>query len=145
LEMVIEAAIDSVRLAAEGKRIELAVLIEDASILVYGDPNRLQQVIWNLLSNSIKFTPVGGRIEVRLRRTDGSGQISVGDNGEGISPEFLPYVFDRFRQADSGYTRKHGGLGLGLAIVRHLVEMHGGEVRVQSSGKGMGSLFSVIL
>jgi CheY-like chemotaxis protein len=112
---------------------------------VYGDPDRLQQVIWNLVSNAIKFTPMGGRVET-LVGCDGSHvEIKVSDTGEGIEPEFVPYVFDRFRQADSSIQRKHSGLGLGLAIVRHLVELHGGEVRVESPGLGRGTTFTVRL
>jgi signal transduction histidine kinase len=142
---VIEAAVDSVRLAAETKQIDLMVSIDESSPVVSGDPNRLQQVVWNLLSNSIKFTPAGGWVRVEIKRTDGSCQIVIQDNGEGIGADFLPYVFDRFRQADSGYTRRHGGLGVGLAIVRHLVEMHGGEVHAESPGKGQGAVFTVTI
>jgi CheY-like chemotaxis protein len=110
---------------------------------VAGDPNRLQQVGWNLLNNAIKFTPKGGKVEVILERVNSHIEISVTDNGQGIKAEFLPHVFDRFRQADSSTTRTHGGLGLGLAIVKHLVELHGGKVRVKSGGEGQGATFSV--
>jgi CheY-like chemotaxis protein/anti-sigma regulatory factor (Ser/Thr protein kinase) len=112
---------------------------------VFGDPTRLQQVVWNLLSNAIKFTTEGGSVEVRLERVASHFQIVVHDTGEGIIPDFLPYVFDRFRQADAKTTRRHGGLGLGLAIVRHLVEMHGGTVSAESPGEGQGSTFIVRL
>src|SRR5262249_12689749 len=106
---------------------------------------RLQQVIWNLLSNSIKFTPSGGSVEVALSRDGSMAEISVADSGEGIDKEFLPFVFDRFRQADASITRKHGGLGLGLAIARHLVELHGGAINAASEGEGRGATFTVRL
>jgi CheY-like chemotaxis protein len=112
---------------------------------VLGDADRLQQVVWNLLSNAIKFTPGDGAVEVRLRQNGGSAEVRVSDTGAGIRPDFLPYVFDRFRQAESTITRSHGGLGLGLSIVRHLVELHGGTVAVQSAGEGQGATFSVLL
>jgi CheY-like chemotaxis protein len=112
---------------------------------VSGDPDRLQQVVWNLLSNAVKFTPKGGRVQIRLERVNSHVEIVVGDNGIGIRPDFLPYVFERFRQADAGTTRKSGGLGLGLAIVRHLVEMHGGSVAAASDGEGTGATFRVRL
>lgn len=110
-----------------------------------GDPNRLQQVVWNLLSNAVKFTPAGGRVEIRLMEVGNQAQIQVSDTGKGISPEFLPYVFDYFRQADSTITRAFGGLGLGLAIVRKVVEMHGGKVQAESPGEGLGTTFTVEL
>src|SRR5262249_53006008 len=113
--------------------------------LISGDPDRLQQVIWNLISNAVKFTPKGGRVQVRLQRINSHVEVAVSDTGQGISPEFLPYVFDRFRQADSAITRMHGGLGLGLAIVRHLVELHGGIVEARSPGEGQGATFTVML
>jgi CheY-like chemotaxis protein/anti-sigma regulatory factor (Ser/Thr protein kinase) len=113
--------------------------------MISGDPNRLQQVIWNLLSNAVKFTPKGGRVQIRLERVNSHVEIIVTDTGIGISPQVLPFIFDRFRQADSATTRQHGGLGLGLAIVRHLVEMHGGTVEAESSGDGAGSTFTVKL
>ncbi|BDI19476.1 hypothetical protein ANSO36C_52780 [Nostoc cf. commune SO-36] len=128
------------------------MLGENSQFLVPGDFDRLQQIIWNLLSNAIKFTPVGGRVEVQLsvvigqekqQTTDKYAQIQVIDTGIGISPDFLPYVFDRFRQADSSNTRTYGGLGLGLAIVRHLVELHGGTVHADSPGKEQGATFTV--
>ncbi len=145
LQQVLEAAVESVRLAAQARRIELTLHCEPAVPRVAGDPGRLQQVFWNLLSNALKFTPEGGRIEVRLRRADAHVEASVTDSGEGIPPDFLPRVFDRFSQADSSATRKHGGLGVGLAIVRHLVELHGGTVRAESAGAGRGATFRVRL
>ncbi len=145
LPPIIEAAVDSIRPAADAKRIRLQVLLDSHAGLISGDPDRLQQVVWNLLSNAVKFTGKEGRIQVRLQRINSHVEITVSDNGRGISPEFLPYVFDRFRQADSSITRMHGGLGLGLAIVRHLVELHGGTVQAQSPGEGLGATFTVQL
>jgi PAS domain S-box-containing protein len=142
---VFQAATDVIRPSAEAKRITLDVVIDERGGIVFGDPNRLQQVIWNLLWNAVKFTNEGGRVEARLSRTDDQIEISVTDTGMGIDPEFLPYVFDRFRQADSTPTRKYGGLGLGLAIVRYVVEMHGGTVEASSPGKGQGATFTVRL
>jgi PAS domain S-box-containing protein len=142
---VIEAAVEAVRLAAEAKAIQLESVLDPAVGLVLGDPDRLQQVVWNLLSNAIKFTPKGGRVEVQLQQMDSQAQVQVSDTGIGIHHDFLPYVFDRFRQADSTSTRPHGGLGLGLAIVRHLVELHGGTVQATSSGEGQGAIFRVNL
>jgi CheY-like chemotaxis protein/anti-sigma regulatory factor (Ser/Thr protein kinase) len=117
----------------------------DRDIQVIGDRDRLQQVVWNLVSNALKFTPKGGRVEVSLADADGDAQISVGDSGIGISAEFLPFVFDRFRQADSSMSRRHSGLGLGMAIVRHLVELHGGTVSVESPGENQGTTFRLKL
>lgn len=167
LVSVIEAAIEVVRPAAEAKTIQLESLLDCHVPQVWGDVNRLQQVIWNLLSNALKFTPNGGRVEVRLEAGDltrgrgdaGDGglfstpkssqsryiQIQVSDTGRGIAPEFLPHVFERFRQENSSTTRSFGGLGLGLAIVRHLVELHGGTIQVSSPGEGMGATFTVQL
>ena len=143
---VTEAAIESVRPALEAKRIRLTTAYAPGDNLVIGDANRLQQIVWNLLSNAAKFTPEGGQIEVKLERADDHHvEIIVSDKGEGIAPEFLPFVFDRFRQADGATTRQHGGLGLGLAIVRHLTELHGGSVRVESAGSGQGATFTVRL
>jgi PAS domain S-box-containing protein len=139
------AAVDAVRPAAEAKGIELRKALDAGANLVYGDPERLQQVFWNLLSNAIKFTTEGGRVEVRLARVDSNVEISVSDTGAGIKPEFLPHVFDRFRQADGATTRRHGGLGLGLSIVRHLVELQGGSVSAHSEGEGRGATFVVRL
>jgi signal transduction histidine kinase/CheY-like chemotaxis protein len=142
---VINAAIDSVRLVAEGKGVQLAVILDPFARHVTGDASRLQQVVWNLLSNAIKFTAAGGRVELRLERADGQAQITVTDTGEGVAADFLPFIFDRFRQADSTITRRHGGLGLGLAIVRNLVELHEGSVQAESAGEGYGSSFIVRL
>jgi PAS domain S-box-containing protein len=142
---VIEAAIETVQPAAEAKGISLQSRFDEKVGPISGDPDRLQQVIWNLLSNAIKFTPSGGRVEVRLDQIDFAVQIHVQDTGIGISPEFLPYVFDRFRQAEGTSTRIYGGLGLGLAIVRHLVELHGGTVSADSAGEGRGASFTVTL
>jgi signal transduction histidine kinase/ActR/RegA family two-component response regulator len=142
---LVESAIDSVKVAADAKGIDIEKHIRCAGCVVSGDANRLQQVIWNLLSNAVKFTPSGGRIGINLEKNGYELIFSVADNGEGMSKEFLPYAFDRFRQADSSYTRTHGGLGLGLAIVKHLVELHGGTVMAESSGPGLGSRFTVRL
>jgi signal transduction histidine kinase/DNA-binding response OmpR family regulator len=142
---IIEAAIDSMRPAAEAKAIHFEVTLDRAASQVTGDANRLQQVAWNLFSNAVKFTPEGGRVEVRLEREDMHAQITVSDTGQGIDPRFIPFIFDRFRQADGSTTRKHGGLGLGLAIVRHLVELHGGTIEVHSDGEGQGATFTVVL
>ena len=141
----IEAAIDALEPAAAAKGIRLQKLLDTGTGVISGDANRLQQVVWNLLSNAIKFTPRDGRVQVRLERVDSHIEIIVTDTGIGIKPDFLPYVFDRFRQADATRTRSHGGLGLGLAIVRHLVELHGGEVRADSHGEGYGATFTVKL
>ncbi len=145
LAAVLQAAVDSVRPAADAKDIHLEKTLDPMASITNGDPNRLQQVIWNLLANAIKFTPRGGRVAVALQRVESTLEITVSDNGEGISPEFLPHLFERFRQADSRASRVHGGLGLGLSIVRHLVEMHGGTVRAQSDGVGRGARFVVTL
>ena len=142
---VINAAIDSVQLAADAKNIQLQVTLDPSARHISGDPGRLQQIVWNLLSNAVKFTPAGGRVEVRLERAGSDVQISVSDTGEGISADFLPFIFDRFRQADGTSTRRHGGLGLGLAIVRHLVELHGGSVHAASPGTGCGATFTIRL
>jgi PAS domain S-box-containing protein len=142
---IINAVVDTQRLAASAKGISLTVAIDPSVGLVAGDPDRLQQVIWNLVSNAIKFTPREGRIEVRLDLVDGQVQVTVSDTGKGIDKEFIPYVFERFRQADSSTTRAHGGLGLGLAIVRHLVELHGGSVAAESAGEDRGAVFKVRL
>ncbi len=141
----IDAAVESVRPAAEGKGLRLGKSVEAGAVSVSGDPVRLQQVVWNLLTNAIKFTPPGGSIEIRLARAGANVEISVSDTGAGIDPEFLPHVFERFRQADGRITRRHGGLGLGLSIVRHLIEQHGGTVGAESEGEGRGSTFTVSL
>ncbi len=145
LPMIVETAVSTVQPAAEGKNIRLHSTVDPNVGPVSGDPDRLQQVIWNLLSNAVKFTPKGGRIQVRLARVNSHVEIAVSDTGAGISAEFLPYVFDRFRQAEGGTTRRTGGLGLGLAIVRHIVEMHGGSVEATSAGEGQGATFRVCL
>ncbi|MEH2403119.1 GAF domain-containing protein [Nostoc sp.] len=145
LVSVIEAAIETVRLSAQAKSIEIQTILESDVGQVLGDANRLQQVIWNILSNAIKFTPTGGQVKIKLKQVGLQVKICVTDTGKGIVPEFLAYVFDYFRQADSATTRKFGGLGLGLAIVRHLVELHGGTVQAESLGEGQGATFTVIL
>ena len=145
LRNVIEAAVDALRPAAEAKDIRLEKALDAEADLVIGDPDRLQQVVWNLVSNAVKFTPPGGRIEILLHPTPSHVEITVRDTGEGIKPEFLPHLFERFRQADPSLTRTHGGLGLGLAIVRHLVELHGGTVRADSPGPAQGATFTVRL
>ena len=141
----IDAAVEAVRPAAEAKGVRVQKVIDTGAISIPGDPVRLQQVVWNLLSNAIKFTPRGGRVQIRSERVNSHLEIVVSDTGQGISADFLPHVFDRFRQADQKASRQHGGMGLGLAIVRHLVEMHGGSVRASSEGEGQGSTFTVML
>ncbi|HJQ22421.1 MAG TPA: ATP-binding protein [Blastocatellia bacterium] len=145
LTPIIQAAIDAVSPAAAAKAIVITRALDRDAGVVFGDPNRLQQIAWNLLSNALKFTPEGGKVEVRLERAGAHVELRVSDSGIGIDPQFLPYVFDRFRQADSSTTREHGGLGLGLAIVRHLVELHGGTVAARSDGQGRGAVFIVRL
>ena len=145
LAPVIEAAINAVRPTADAKGVRIDMEFDSAPLVVSGDANRLQQVIWNLISNAVKFTENGGRVTLGLHQVRSSVEIKVADTGQGISPEFLPYVFDRFRQADSTTTRQHGGLGLGLAIARHLVEIHGGTIRAESPGKGKGATFTLKL
>ncbi len=145
LTTVIDAVLNAVRPAADAKGLELQTVITCSENLILGDPDRLQQVLWNLLSNAIKFTNNGGLVDLRMEKIGSCVQIQVRDTGIGISPEFLPYVFERFRQADGTTTRIHTGLGLGLAIVRHLVELHGGTVHAESPGEGLGSTFTVKL
>jgi PAS domain S-box-containing protein len=145
LTVIIEAAIETVRLAAEAKSIQIQTHFMGDVSHVAGDSGRLQQVVWNLLSNAVKFTPSGGRVKATLEQVDSQAQITVSDTGKGISQKFLPYVFDYFRQADSSTTRKFGGLGLGLAIVRNIVELHGGTVQAASLGEGQGATFTVRL
>ena len=145
LKPVIEAAINTVQTAADAKAIQLESFLESSVGLVGGDPDRLQQIVESLLNNAIKFTPEGGRVDVRLLSKDSNAQIQVSDTGSGISAEFLPHVFDYFRQADSSTTRTYGGLGLGLAIVRQLVQLHNGTIQVESAGVGQGATFTVIL
>jgi len=141
----VENAINVVRPTADAKGIQIEAQLENAPAVVAGDANRLQQVIWNLLSNAVKFTNNGGRVLVKVSQANSAVEISVTDTGQGISREFLPYVFDRFSQADSTTTRHHGGLGLGLAIARHLVEIHGGTIRASSRGEGQGATFTITL
>jgi PAS domain S-box-containing protein len=145
LTSTIEAALETVRLAAEAKGIEIQRVLNFNVDQVMGDAARLQQVIWNLLSNAVKFTPSGGKVEIRLEQVNTHAQIQVRDTGKGINPNFLPYVFDYFRQEDGTTTRKFGGLGLGLAIVRHITELHGGTVSAESPGEGLGAIFTVQL
>lgn len=145
LSSVIEAAIDAVRPAAEAKEIHFETEIDSQACVVPGDANRLQQIFWNLFSNAVKFTPPGGRVRVVVERAEQLARVSVSDSGIGIKPDFLPYIFDRFRQADGSTTRVHGGLGLGLAIVKHLVQLHQGTVVVESKGTDQGATFTVSL
>jgi PAS domain S-box-containing protein len=145
LAPIIESVVEGVRPAAEARSIHLQTAIDPLTSSISGDPDRLQQIIWNLLTNAIKFTPKGGRVEIRLERIASHMEIIISDTGQGIAPEFLLHVFERFRQSDSSSTRRHGGLGLGLSIVRQLVEMHGGTVTAESPGEGAGTTFKVIL
>jgi signal transduction histidine kinase/ActR/RegA family two-component response regulator len=145
LATVVQSAAETLQLAADAKAISLSVSLDGNAGLVGGDPDRLQQVVWNLVSNAIKFTPKNGRVEIRVEQVDSNIEVRVSDNGIGIGSEFLPHVFERFRQADSSTTRTYGGLGLGLAIVRHLVELHGGTVAAESAGRGQGAKFIVRL
>ncbi|HEV7797387.1 MAG TPA: ATP-binding protein, partial [Pyrinomonadaceae bacterium] len=142
---VINAAIDSVQLAIDSRELHLEVTLDPSARHTMGDANRLQQIVWNLLANAIKFTPSGGHIEVKVERAGGNLQLRVSDTGQGIGASFLPFIFDRFRQADGTTTRQHGGLGLGLAIVRQLVELHGGTIKAHSAGEGKGSTFTIKL
>ncbi|HVR61940.1 MAG TPA: response regulator, partial [Polyangia bacterium] len=143
LGTVVQNAVDSVQPSADAKGVQLSVELDRAAGIVMGDPDRMVQVVWNLLANAVKFTAKGGRIDVRLRRSGSDAEIAVEDTGAGIDPQFLPYVFDRFRQGDPSGSRATGGLGLGLAIVRHLAEQHGGRVTAYSDGKGRGSRFII--
>jgi len=142
---VVENAINVVRPTADAKGIKIEKYFDSTPAVISGDANRLQQVVWNLLSNAVKFTDTGGRVCVKVARAGGAVEVRVTDTGQGISREFLPYVFDRFRQADSTTTRQHGGLGLGLAIARHLVEIHGGTIKAESGGDGRGATFTIRL
>ncbi len=142
---IVYAAIDSIRPAADAKSIRLQTLLDPSAGPISGDADRLQQIVWNLLTNAVKFTPKGGRIQVKVQRIESHVEIVVSDSGVGINKEFLPYVFDRFRQADASTTRIHGGLGLGLSIVHQLVGLHGGSVSVQSEGEGKGATFTITL
>lgn len=141
LPTLVQEAVETVRPAADAKHVRVEVSLDPEAAPVSGDADRLQQVVWNLLSNAVKFTPPGGQIRVRVDRANGHMEVVVSDTGIGIKPEFLPHVFERFRQADSGMARQHGGLGLGLAIARHLVELHGGTIRAASAGEGQGATF----
>jgi CheY-like chemotaxis protein len=140
---VVENAINVVRQTADAKGIRVETYFDSTPAVISGDANRLQQVVWNLLSNAVKFTESGGRVCVKVMQSGGAVEVTVSDTGQGIDKEFLPYVFDRFRQADSTTTRQHGGLGLGLAIARHLVEIHGGTIRAESAGMGGGASFTI--
>ena len=145
LGTLLQAAVETIRPTAEAKQVRLQAILDSGALLVAGDPDRLQQVVWNLLSNAVKFTPKGGRVQVELQRSNAQATIVVTDNGQGIRPDLLPHIFDWFRQGESGSTRAHSGLGLGLALVRHLVELHGGSVVAESAGEGRGATFTVTL
>jgi signal transduction histidine kinase/CheY-like chemotaxis protein len=142
---IVSNAINVVRPTADAKGIKIETYFDTTPTKISGDANRLQQVVWNLLSNAVKFTSTGGRVCIKVLQAGGAVEVSVSDTGQGIRKEFLPYVFDRFRQADSTTTRKHGGLGLGLAIARHMVEIHGGTIRAESRGEGLGATFTIRL
>jgi CheY-like chemotaxis protein/two-component sensor histidine kinase len=142
---MIESALTAIMPAASAKEIRLQKLLDPNAGTITGDPSRLQQVIWNLVNNAVKFTPKGGRIQVTLRRIDSSIEISVADSGQGIDPALLPRIFNRFEQGDASTTREHGGLGLGLAIAKQLVEMHGGRISAESDGPGQGATFRITL
>ena len=145
LTSVVDAALDAVRPALEAKQIKIETEYQDNLRVIQGDSDRLQQVVWNLLSNASKFTPAGGMIRLTVTEEAGFAQIKVADTGPGVAPEFLPHVFERFRQADGSTTRTHGGLGLGLAIVRHLVELHGGVISAKNAENETGAIFIVKL
>ncbi|HSJ97436.1 MAG TPA: ATP-binding protein [Myxococcota bacterium] len=145
LNQVVENAVETVRPAAEARSIRLQVVLDSSGAVVSGDPDRLQQLVWNLLSNAVKFTPKGGRVHVTLERVNSHVEIAISDTGEGLAPEQLAHIFDRFWQADASTTRTHGGLGLGLAIARQLAELHGGTLVAESAGEGQGSTFTVKL
>jgi CheY-like chemotaxis protein len=138
-------AVESIAPTAEAKEVSITTSLGSTPLFVWADHDRLQQVFWNLLSNAVKFTSSGGRVEVRMQADGGDVRVDVSDTGNGIAPAFLPHVFERFRQADGSSTRTHGGLGLGLSIGRHLVELHGGRMQASSAGEGQGSTFSVYL
>src|SRR4029079_18102129 len=142
---VIEAAVETVRPAADAKGIRLETFLDPAAGPISGDPGRLQQIVWNLLSNAIKFTPKEGKVQILLERVNSHIELSIADTGVGIRPEFIPHLFERFRQGDASTTRKYGGLGLGLSIVKRLVELHGGTVVVKSPGEGQGTTVTVQL
>jgi signal transduction histidine kinase len=142
---VVRAALEVVRFSAESKGISIEVVVDREPIRMVADADRLHQVVWNLLSNAIKFTPRDGHVRIAVGSRDGHVTVEVWDDGEGIAPDFLPHVFERFRQADSSWKRPHGGLGLGLALVKHLVDLHGGDIRAESDGRGRGAVFTVTL
>jgi len=145
LRDVIENGIEAVRHAAEAKGVRLQPLLQEPGLLVNGDAGRLEQVVWNLLENAVKFTPKDGRVQIHLQRVRSHVEIVVSDTGQGIAADVLPYVFDRLRQGEGGSARSHGGLGIGLALVRHFVELHGGSVYAESPGEGKGATFVVKL
>jgi PAS domain S-box-containing protein len=144
LVLIVESAMDVITPAANAKNISLQTVL-DSNSFVSGDIERLQQILWNLLSNAVKFTPKGGRVQIRVQRVNSSVEIVVSDTGKGISPEFLPFVFERFKQSDNSTSRRYGGLGLGMAITRHIVELHGGTIRAESPGEDLGTTFTVSL
>ena len=143
--MSLRHSIDAVRPAADAKGIRIETVVDPRATPISGDPDRLQQVFWNLLSNAVKFTHKGGKVQVRLERADSHVEVVCSDTGMGIPPEFLPHIFERFRQAEGGMSRERGGLGLGLAIARQLVEMHGGTIHASSGGMGTGATFRIKL
>jgi signal transduction histidine kinase len=142
---ILHAAAETHRPALSAKAIRFEPCFDSSVGTIVADPERVQQIVWNLLSNAIKFTPAGGTVQLRLTRVDSHAEIVVKDTGAGIAPDFLPHVFERFRQAEAGTRRRYGGMGLGLAIVRHLVELHGGTVTAESEGEGKGATFRVLL
>lgn len=144
LAKVVEAAVEVVKPTVDAKNIQIQTAL-NSNAFVSGDATRLQQVLWNLLQNAVKFTPENGRVEVKIERVDSTIELSVSDTGKGISPDFLPYVFERFQQAEQNKSRRSSGLGLGLAIVRQIVELHGGTIRAESEGEGLGAIFIVKL
>jgi len=142
---IVRSAVDSIRASATARNVQLSLQADSGPLFVWGDVARLEQIAWNLMSNAVKFTPTGGSVDVQLRHRDSNAELTVKDTGHGIAADVLPHIFHRFQQADSSPTRTHGGLGLGLAIVRHLVELHGGSVRAESKGIGQGSTFTVLI
>jgi signal transduction histidine kinase len=145
LREILQNAVNTIQPAADAKGVAIEMVVDADVSAVSGDPDRLLQIAWNLLSNAVKFTPRGGRVQLHLGRADGSVEVVVKDDGQGIDPAFLPHVFERFRQADSRSSREHGGLGLGLAISRELIELHGGTIAASSAGKGSGATFTIRL
>ena len=144
LVSVAQRSVEAIAPTAVAKQIRVEVRGREP-LAISADPNRLQQVVWNLVSNAVKFTPAGGQVTLAVSGNDGFAELTVTDTGAGIPPAFLPYVFDKFRQADASFTRQHGGLGLGLAIARHLIELHGGSIEARSAGEGNGATFVVRL